>query len=98
MALGTSPGVDHLNDAFEGTMTFQDVRRQIDNNLPVCAYISWGEGDGHFILISGYHVLNEVEYLYVKDPLYRDGVHSYETVAKHYRSDGKWEYTYKLKV
>ena len=98
MVLGPLPGVDHLNSVFKGTMTFQDVQRQIDNNLPVCAYISWGAGEGHFILISGYNVLNEVEYLYIKDPLYRDGVHSYEAVANHYLSDGQWEYTYRLKV
>ena len=97
VALGTPPGVDHLNDVFEGTMTFADVQRQIDRNLPVCAYISWGAGEGHFILISGYNDLNGVQYLYVKDPLYRDGVHTYETVANHYLLDGQWTFTYRLR-
>lgn len=98
VALGPTPGVDHLRDKFDGIMTFADVKRQIDNNLPVCAYISWGAGEGHFILISGYNVANGVEYLYVKDPLFRDGIHSYETVVSRYSLVGQWKYTYKLKV
>jgi Peptidase_C39 like family len=79
-------------------MTFQAIQTEIDAGRPVCAYIEWSPGsEGHFILISGYHETNGDRYLYVKDPLYRDGVHSYEHVVKNYLLDGTWEFTYRLK-
>src|SRR5436305_1818428 len=77
LALGASPGVDHLN-AVQGRMAFTEVQSEIDKGIPVCAFISFGRNNGHFILISGYNVANGIEYLYVKDPLHRDGIHPYD--------------------
>jgi hypothetical protein len=99
-ALGATPGVGHLQATASGAMKFADIQTEIDKGLPVCAFISWtGDetDDGHFILISGYHVSRGVNYLYVKDSKFHDGVHSYNTVVSHYRLKGTWMYTYTLK-
>ena len=52
------------------------------------AYAAFEQSDSY-----GYHETNGDRYLYVKDPLYRDGVHSYEHVVKNYLLDGTWEYS-----
>jgi hypothetical protein len=97
VALGTS-GVRHLRSFQEGILTFAEVQSEIDQGLPVCAFISFlGEKDGHFILISGHNVVNGVQYLYVKDPLFRDGIHPYDRVVSKYHFIGEWKFTYKLK-
>jgi hypothetical protein len=97
VALGAAPGVNHLNGVM-GRMKFEQVKAEIDNRLPVCAYISFfGERAGHFILISGYNVVNGVQYLYVNDPQNQDGVHPYDEVATNYRFVGSWQNSYKLK-
>ena len=79
-------------------MTFDEVQSEIEKGLPVCAFISFlGGNDGHFILISGHNVVNGVPYLYVKDPLFRDGIHPYDRVESKYQLVGEWTFTYKLK-
>jgi hypothetical protein len=81
----------------KGELAFAEVQSEISSGLPVCAYISWGGGEGHFILISGCNESNGNRYLYVKDPLHGDSIHSYADVVSHYRLIGKWKFTYKLK-
>ena len=97
IALGAH-GVDHLDHVLRGAMTFDHVQKEIEKGLPVCAFISFGGNDGHFILISGHNVVNGIRYLYVNDPLFRDGVHPYDRVKSNYMlADAEWKFTYKLK-
>jgi hypothetical protein len=97
VALGTQ-GVRNLRSVQQGIMTFAEVQNEIDQGLPICAFISFlDEKDGHFILISGHTVVNGVQYLYVKDPLFRDGVHPYDRVVSKYQLVGEWKFTYRLK-
>ena len=96
VALGDR-GVRNLRSVQHGIMTFAEVQSEIHNGLPVCAFISFlGEKDGHFILICGHNVVNGVPYLYVKDPLFRDGIHPYDRVVSKYQLVGEWKFTYKL--
>jgi hypothetical protein len=86
---------------FKGIMKFADVQAQIDEGLPICAYIAWSgnDGDGHFILISGYLESGGTQYLYVEDPLYDSGPQPYDRVVSNYNLEGgAWGYTYRLKA
>ena len=105
-ALG-HPSVDHLaagtaahaNPKGGGAMPFAEIQAQIDNNLPVCAFIQWpGKNVGHFILISGYHKAGGKQYVYVNDPLFGGGPQPYSRVVSNYNLEhGTWQFTYRLK-
>jgi hypothetical protein len=81
-------------------MTFAEIQAQINKKLPVCVFIKWpGQPIGHFILISGYLESGGKQYLYVNDPLGRNGPLPYHSVVSNYNSEhGTWQCTYRLKV
>jgi hypothetical protein len=84
-----------------GALLFPQVQAEIDNGRPVGIRIGW-DGDpqfnGHFIIVTGYQVLKTKNKLYVQDPLWGDGLYSYQQVATNYLSnDGVWTHTYLVK-
>ncbi|MEO8112194.1 MAG: papain-like cysteine protease family protein [Ginsengibacter sp.] len=58
---------DHTSDA---ALSWDDVKKQIFcHKVPFCNAWHWNGGGGHMMVISGYMVLNNVNYVYLRDPL-----------------------------
>ncbi len=64
-----------LNGTTEASLSFADVKKQLDQNLPVCAHIQWAGSDlSHYVLITGYKVQpGGPNLVYVSDPYLREG-------------------------
>ena len=58
-----------------GYLSFDDVRLQLDQNLPVCVHIAWNGGGSHFVVITGYEISPERTLVCVSDPLLQAGNH-----------------------
>ena len=58
----------------DGFLSFSDIQRQIEANLPVCVKIGWNDGGGfHYLIISGYGISPAgAPQLHVSDPLFTD--------------------------
>lgn len=77
---------------FSGSDTTNGLQSEIDQGRPVCCHISWSEGGGHFVAISGYDwTIGDV---FVEDPLYGPWAGPYSTFISSYRGSGQWDYTY----
>lgn len=62
-----------LNENPQRALTFEEIRQQLDANLPVCVHIAWNEGGSHYVVISGYGVSpGGVNQVYVSDPIFDD--------------------------
>lgn len=58
---------DHTSDA---ALSWDEVKKQIYcHKVPFCNTWHWSGGGGHMMVISGYMVLNNVKYVYLRDPL-----------------------------
>jgi hypothetical protein len=77
-----------------GTLTFDQVRREIDQGRPVCVDVRWTSGGGHSVVIRGYRILStgacQVE---VADPLNASAVVDFVEFTKAYYGDGEWTET-----
>lgn len=73
------------------SLTFQELKAEIDNNRPVEAYIQWSGSGAHVILLTGYYDNEDVD---VMDPL-TDGIvrKSFQAV-KTADGMGQWTMTY----
>lgn len=79
-------------------LSFQDLKKQIDNSLPVCAYIQWpgGPDRGHFVVLIGYGLTGGVEWVDVADPFHGYQCVPYKVFRLAYQGIGTWAYTYRL--
>jgi len=77
-----------------GTISFDDIKSQIDQGLVVGARIGWLGGGGHFMVIYGVSKVLFKEYLYIDDPIYGKSVLLYNTFATNYQGCGTWTHTY----
>jgi hypothetical protein len=58
---------DHTSDA---ALSWDDVKKQIYcRHKAFCNTWHWSGGGGHMMVISGYMVLDGVQYVYLRDPL-----------------------------
>jgi len=79
------------------TLTFLQIRQQIDAGLPVCARIGWQgeETRGHFVVICGYSQSSTGEpWVSIADPYYLDSTIPYEQFVNSYLDAGVWTDTY----
>lgn len=57
---------DHTSDA---ALTWEQVKSQIYcHKAPFCISWHWSSGGGHMMVISAYLVINNVSYVYLRDP------------------------------
>ncbi len=85
--------VDPLTGA-KGSLTFEQVKREIDRGRPVCAGIRWKSGTGHFVVVRGYRVLGSgAQQLYVADPLYPSSLVDFNEFTVAYYGEGEWTET-----
>jgi hypothetical protein len=78
------------------TLTFQGLKSELDQDRPVCARIRWFGGGGHFVVLSGYRVLQGGgQQVVVSDPLLTDPIIvGYDEFRVAYNGDGEWTDTY----
>ncbi|MBK5290397.1 MAG: C39 family peptidase [Acidobacteriia bacterium] len=78
-------------------LSFDEIRQEIDNGVPVCARIAWRSGGGHFVVISGYDILPKMgEVVIVDDPQAGRSRLTYEGFLSRYKRIGEWTHTYHL--
>ena len=77
-----------------GTISWSDIKNQIDQGLVVGTRIGWNGGGGHFMVIYGVSRVLFSEYLYIDDPIYGKTVLSYNEFATNYQGSGTWTHTY----
>jgi Papain-like cysteine protease AvrRpt2 len=85
------------NPAF-GTISFQQIKTEIDARRPVCCLIHWHGGpgqDNHYNMIVGYHpATQDVE---IRDCQYDTTTLPYTSLCKTYQGTGTWDQTYLTK-
>ncbi|MBC8090196.1 MAG: hypothetical protein H7Z40_23300 [Phycisphaerae bacterium] len=77
-----------------GTITFQQVRTEINAGRPVGARIGWSGGGGHFMVIYGYSTVDGVNYLDIDDPIYGKSHLTMADFTSDYQGSGSWTHTY----
>jgi hypothetical protein len=76
-------------------LLFEEVTPELDGGRPVCARIKWNDGGAHFVVITGYEVLQSgARHLEVADPFYPSAILDYDEFANNYHGDGVWTDTY----
>lgn len=82
----------------ERALTPHEIRREIKGNLPVCVFIKWRGGGGHFVVICNYDKVNNV--VDVADPRYDPGTTISmlygDFVSRYNLGLGRWKATYRL--
>ena len=77
-----------------GTITWSQIRDELDKGLVVGARIGWSGGGGHFMVIHGVSKQGATEYLHIDDPIYGKSTLTYQTFATNYQGSGTWTHTY----
>ncbi len=77
-----------------GTLTYNEIKAQLDLGLVVGVRIGWNGGGGHFMVIYGVSRILFNEYLYIDDPIYGKSVLSYNEFATNYQGSGTWTHSY----
>jgi hypothetical protein len=89
--------VGHLASFSGGTISFADVRTEIDNGKPLGVRIGWSGGGGHFNVLACYtsNPLFGQQSVQVEDPWYGTSVWDYDTFRTAYQGSGSWTHSYK---
>lgn len=77
-----------------GTISWADIKSQLDAGLVVGARIGWNGGGGHFMVIHGVSRQAGIEFLHIDDPIYGKSTLTYQTFATNYQGSGTWTHTY----
>jgi predicted double-glycine peptidase len=91
--------VSHLAGPALGiSESFAYVQQEIDGGRPVGVRIQWkNDGDGHFVVLSGYGSLNDNEIVNVEDPWYGPSTYPISEFTSAYQSGaGQWNNTYPI--
>lgn len=84
----------HLARTVDGTLSFQQVRQQIDAGRPVGVRIRFlDSGLAHFTLIRGYRT-DPVPMVAIDDPLYGESIWSFAEFVESYRGSGAWRQSF----
>lgn len=83
----------------QGSLLWDDVQTQIDNNNPIIAGLTWSQGGGHAVVISGWEHSNNIKWVHINDPEMPDGQKiSYDSLVKgnyqpgiHRGENHKWD-------
>ena len=77
-----------------GTISWEEVKQQLQAGLVVGTRIGWSGGGGHFMSIHGVSSIGRLQYLHIDDPIYGKSVLSYDQFATNYQGSGSWTHTY----
>lgn len=70
----------------------ENVELEINAGRPVCCHITWTDGSGHFVAVSGYDW--NTDDVIIEDPLYGPQTVPFHTFVSSYRGTGSWDFTY----
>jgi hypothetical protein len=77
-----------------GSLTFEQVQREIDRGRPVCAGITWESGGRHFVIVRGYRELaSGAHQVDIADPLNPSNLVDFDEFTTAYYGEGKWTST-----
>jgi len=80
------------------TVSFDQVKAEIDAGRPVGARIGWSGGGGHFVAIYGYtRILGIADYFDIDDPIYGKSHLTVSDFSSNYQGSGSWTHTYYTK-
>jgi hypothetical protein len=78
-------------------LQFDEVRREINANRPVCVRIAWSGGGAHFVIIRGYRQsASGLQLVEVADPLFPSSTVLYDVLVSGYQNPenpddgGRW--------
>jgi hypothetical protein len=77
-----------------GTISWQDVKAEIEKGLVVGTRIGWSGGGGHFMVIYGVSKILNTHYLHIDDPIYGKSILTVNQFATNYQGSGTWTHTY----
>ncbi len=77
-----------------GSVSFEQVRAEIDAGRPVGARIGWSGGGGHFMVIYGYSLVAGTQYFDIDDPIYGKSHLTVADFSSNYQGSGTWTHTY----
>ncbi|GAA0564943.1 papain-like cysteine protease family protein [Chitinophaga japonensis] len=80
--------------SFQGTMTWESVKDQIDQGLVVGARVGWSGGGGHFMVIYGVSKVLSIKYFHIDDPIYGKSVLTVDQFSNNYQGSGSWTHSY----
>lgn len=69
-----------------------NIELEINAGRPVCCHISWMDGSGHFVAVTGYDW--NTDDVVIDDPLYGQQTVPFDTFVSSYRGTGSWDFTY----
>ncbi|MBV8911402.1 MAG: C39 family peptidase, partial [Acetobacteraceae bacterium] len=87
--------VGHLRDHFKESLSFAQIKQEIDAGNPICTHISWSNNGGHIAVIGGYQEGSQIIAIY--DPLYHYSELEYDNFLHSYQHEGHWDESYYLK-
>lgn len=77
-----------------GTVTFAQIRSEIDAGRLLGARVEWNGGGGHFMVIYGYATVLGIRYLDIDDPIYGKSHIMLSEFSSNYQGSGTWTHTY----
>lgn len=80
--------------ALKGTMSWEDVKDEIDKGLVVGTRIGWSGGGGHFMCIYGVSKILNTKYFHIDDPIYGKSVLTVSQYSTNYQGSGSWTHSY----
>jgi hypothetical protein len=86
--------VSHFNRMVGATISYTDMRTEIDAGRPLCVRQAWSGGGAHFLAILGYHANAGGEWVLVDDPIFGPQDVLYTTLVAGYQTTGSWTHTY----
>jgi hypothetical protein len=90
--------VNRQREAQSGPIEFQQLKSEIDGEMPVCVRIGWTEGGAHFVTLYGYRIWDTgAKTIEVGDPWYGSSTQDFDLFPTYYRGGGKWTDTFLTK-
>jgi len=80
--------------SFQGPMTWESVKEQIEQGLVVGTRIGWFGGGGHFMAIYGVSRIFTTKYFHIDDPIYGKSILTVDQFSNNYQSAGSWTHSY----
>lgn len=90
-------GLGNLRALVSGTLPIEAIRREIDDHHPLCCFIAWTDGGGHFVCIDGYDVTALEPMLTIQDPAYGTNYAPLTIFLTEYQKTGSWTESYTTK-
>lgn len=85
---------DVLDHMVSGTVSYEDIRTEIDSGRPLAWRIGWSGGGGHFAVIEGYQRFG-TERVAIDDPWYgQSDVNVSVLTGGTYQGSGSWTHSY----